>query len=112
MSNKKRMLISAQKVMINVLNLNKDDVVLVITDEDTQIIGQSFYNAAIEYGSTAHLYLLPEKDRPLSEIPAEMNDLSKDVTIVINAFKGLGEETPFRVKWVKKILATKSIRLG
>ncbi|MFX0144970.1 MAG: aminopeptidase [Candidatus Hodarchaeota archaeon] len=112
MSNLQKMVLSAQKAMIHVLNLNKDDAVLVITDKDTQTIGQSFYRAAIDYGSKAYLYLLPEKERPLSEIPTEMDNLSKKVSIVINAFKGLGEETPFRVKWVKKILATKSIRLG
>lgn len=112
MNNLQKMIISAQKAMIHVMNLNKDDDVLVISDEDTKSVGESFYNAAIEYDCSAQLYLLPEKDRPLIEIPPEMDELAKGKTIVINAFKGLGDETPFRVKWVKKILATKSIRLG
>ncbi len=112
MSKLENMIKSAQKALIHVLNLNRDDTVLVITDEHTRTIGESFYKAAIEYGCKAQIYLLPEKDRPLGEIPTEMEDLVKDVTIVINAFKGLGDETPFRVKWIKKILATKSIRLG
>ena len=112
MTNLQKMIISAQKAMIHVMNLNKDDAVLVISDEDTKSVGEAFYNAAIEYDCSAQLYLLPEKDRPLTEIPPEMDELAKGKTIVINAFKGLGDETPFRVKWVKKILATKSIRLG
>ncbi|MFX0022775.1 MAG: aminopeptidase [Candidatus Hermodarchaeota archaeon] len=107
-----KMINAAQEAMICVMNLNKDDSVLVITDEDTHSVGESFYQAAIEYGCTAHLYILPEKNRPLREIPSEMDLLVNDATIVINAFRGIGEETPFRVKWVKKILATKSIRLG
>ena len=106
------MITSAQKAMIHVMNLKADDKILVITDEDTISVGEAFYNAAIDYGCKAHLFLLPEKDRPLTDIPSEMDELSKDITIAINAFKGLGEETPFRVKWVKKLLATKSIRLG
>jgi len=112
MSGFQKMITSAQKAMIHVMNLKADDKILVITDEDTISVGEAFYNAAIDYGCKAHLFLLPEKDRPLTDIPSEMDELSKDITIAINAFKGLGEETPFRVKWVKKLLATKSIRLG
>lgn len=112
MNDIEKMINAAQEAMIHVMNLNKDDAVLIITDEDTKNVGEAFYKAAIDNGCLAQLYLLPEKDRPLKEIPSEMNDLVRNVTMVINAFKGLGEETPFRVKWIKKILATKSIRLG
>ncbi len=112
MNNMQKMINSAQKAMIFVMNLTKDDAVLVITDEITNIVGESFYRAAIDYGCKAHLYSLPEKERPLTKIPDEMNELAKEITIVINAFEGFGDETPFRLKWIKKILATKSIRLG
>jgi leucyl aminopeptidase (aminopeptidase T) len=112
MNDFKRMTISAQKAMIHVLNLNKEDIVLVVTDEHTKSEGEAFYTAAIEYGCKAHLYLLPENIRPLLEIPSELSALVKGKTMIINAFKGLGEETPFRVKWIKQILVTKSIRVG
>jgi leucyl aminopeptidase (aminopeptidase T) len=112
MSISQKMINSAQKAMIHVLNLKKDDNVLVITDEDTKSVGQAFYEASIEYNCSAQMYILPETDRPLTEIPSKMDEKVKHATIVINAFKGLGDETPFRVKWVKKILSTNSIRLG
>ena len=112
MNDFKKMTISAQKAMIHVLNLNKEDIVLVVTDEHTKSEGEAFYTAAIEYGCAAHLYLLPENIRPLLEIPSELSALVKGKTMIINAFKGLGEETPFRVKWIKQILVTKSIRVG
>jgi leucyl aminopeptidase (aminopeptidase T) len=112
MNDLEKMIISAQKAMIHVLNLNKKDIVLVITDEHTKREGEAFYTAAIEYGCTALIYLLHENSRPLLEIPSELSALVEGKTIVINAFKGLREETPFRVKWVKKVLATKSIRVG
>jgi leucyl aminopeptidase (aminopeptidase T) len=112
MNKMQKMINSAQKALFHVMNLTRGDVVLVITDEDTKSVGEAFYKAAIENNCSAQLYLLPEQLRPLIEIPSEMDELSKDATIVINTFKGLGNETPFRVKWVKKILATKSIRLG
>ncbi|MBY8986746.1 MAG: aminopeptidase, partial [Candidatus Lokiarchaeota archaeon] len=107
-----KMTTSAQGAMIHVLNLNQEDAVLVVTDVFTKDVGEAFYEAAIEYGCIARLYFLPEKNRPLLEMPAEMSELLIGITIVINAFKGFGDETPFRVKWGKKILATKSIRLG
>jgi len=107
-----RMKISAQKAMIHVLNLNKKDTVLVVTDEHTKSEGEAFYTAASEYGCSAHLYFLPENNRPLLEIPSELSALVKGKTIIINSFKGLSEETPFRVKWIEKVIATKSIRLG
>ena len=112
MNKYKKMINSAQKVMVHAMNLNKNDSVLVITDNFTRKVGESFYKAAIDYGSTAKLYFLPKKMRPLLEIPKEMKEDLEGVTIVINAFKGLAEETPFRIKWVKPILATKSIRVG
>ncbi|MFW9821249.1 MAG: aminopeptidase [Candidatus Thorarchaeota archaeon] len=112
MDNMQKMIISAQKALIHVMNLTKDDTILVITDEDTKSVGEAFYNAAIKNDCSAQMYLLPEQKRPLINIPSEMNELAKNVRIVINAFRGLSNETPFRVKWVKKILATKSIRLG
>ena len=108
----KRMIISARNAMVNVMNLVTKDVILVITDEYTKNVGEAFYKAAIEYGCTGELYLLPRNKRPLLDVPSEMTDMIEGKTVVINAFKGLKEETPFRVKWINLILATKSIRLG
>lgn len=107
-----RMKTSALNAMIHVLNMNKQDAILVVSDQSTKSVGDAFYRAATEFGCSAQLYLLPENKRPLLEIPKEMNKLLTGKTIVINAFKGLSDETPFRLKWGKKILATNKIRLG
>ena len=98
--------------MIKVLSLNINDLVLIITDNFTKKVGKAFYQAAIDYGSGAKLYFLPRKSRPLLEIPKEMIELLKDATVVINVFKGMSEETPFRIKWVKLVHSAKSIRVG
>ncbi|MFX1600825.1 MAG: aminopeptidase [Promethearchaeota archaeon] len=108
----KKMITSAKKALIQVMNMDKEDAVLVVTDEDSKHIGEAFYNAAMEYGCTAQYYFLPEIKRPLLEIPKELSEAARDKTIVINVFKGLAEETPFRGKWIKEITNTKSIRLG
>ena len=108
-----KMISSAQKAMIHVMNLNKDDAVLVITDNFTKIVGEAFYRAAIEHGSTAKIYFLPKKSRPLIDVPEEMIELLEGTTVVINVFKGMSEETPFRVKWIDAVwLSAKSIRVG
>ncbi|MFW9900543.1 MAG: aminopeptidase [Candidatus Thorarchaeota archaeon] len=112
MVNFDEMITSAQQAMIHVLNLNTTDKVLVVSDEDTKDVGEAFQNAALDYGCSVDSYFLNEKDRPLIEIPEQLNELTKNKTVIINAFKGLSDETPFRVKWVKKILATERIRLG
>ena len=112
MNQNQKMKTAAQNAMIHVMSLNKEDAVLIITDTHTKSVGEAFYDAAVEYGCTAQLYFLPENDRPLLEIPTEMRESAKGKTIVINAFKGYGDETPFRGKWIKKITSTKFIRLG
>ena len=108
----KRMTISAQKAMIHVLKMKEEDIVLVVTDDHTKREGQAFYTAANEFGCTTHLYLLPENNRPLLEIPSELSSLILGKTIVLNVFKGMAEETPFRVKLIDRILTTKSVRVG
>jgi len=108
----RKMIASAQNIMIHVMDLNKNDSVLVITDEDAKLEGDAFYNAAKEYGCKTTRYSLPEKNRPLTEIPGKMKKLVKGKTVVINAFKGISDETPFRIKWIKSMLVKDSIRVG
>ena len=112
MNDIEKMKISAQKAMVHVLKLEKEDTVLVVTDEHTKDEGEAFYNAVADYGSKAHIYFLCENDRPLLEIPSDLSLMVKGKTVVINAFKGFGEETPFRIKWVDIVFANSSARVG
>lgn len=98
--------------MTYVMDLQRGDEVLVVTDEQTKSIGEAFYFAAKESGCKGDLYFLPEYERPLTFPPREMEEMLKNKTVVINVFKAMGEETPFRVKWIKQIVGTQSIRLG
>lgn len=107
-----KMINAAKNAMTYVMDLKPEDTVLVVTDESTKSIGESFYFAAKESGCTSDLYFLPEFERPLIYVPGEMERMLDNRTVVINVFKALGEETPFRVKWIKRIAATQSIRLG
>ncbi|MHA2288508.1 MAG: aminopeptidase [Promethearchaeota archaeon] len=112
MNDIERMTAAAQRAMVHVLKLKKEDKVLVVSDEYTKSVGQAFYTAAINFGCDAYKYFLPEKIRPISQVPSDMISLVKGKSIVINAFKGLAEETPFRIKWIDIIQSHTSIRLA
>lgn len=98
--------------MIHVMDLKPDDHVLVITDKKTERIGRAFYQAAEQYGCTADLFDIPNSNRPLKTVPQPMLDKLDGTTVAINAFASMQEETPFRIQWIKQILATGRIRLG
>jgi leucyl aminopeptidase (aminopeptidase T) len=106
------MIEAAQKAMIHVMDLRREDRVLVVTDDPTRAIGDAFFKAAETYGCKVELHVLPERDRPLAEVSPEMAALLEGKDAVINAFKGFSEETPFRVKWIDRITESKKIRLG
>lgn len=108
----KKMKKSALRALVHVLKLDEGDKVLVVTDEYTKTEGEAFYTAATEYGCESQIYFLPEKSRPILDIPADLIASIKGKSMVINAFKGFAEETPFRVKWIELVRASMPIRLA
>jgi leucyl aminopeptidase (aminopeptidase T) len=112
MSDMQKMITAAKGAMIHVMDLTRDDKVLVVTDRQTKRIGEAFAQGATEHGCAVKIHLLPENERPLLAVPAAMVDLLQDQTVVINMFQARGAETPFRVEWIKTILAPKTVRLA
>jgi len=107
------MVTAAHNAMISVLNLTKNDRVLIVFDKHCMRIGDAFHKAALEVGcQVAIKYQIVEEDRPLSDIPAPLLDLLVDKTVVINAVKALPEETPFRINWCLKVAESKKTRIG
>jgi len=107
-----KMIRAAKEALLHVLSLKPGERVLVVTDKKRKPVGEAFYRAARQIGAEAEMYLLPEDKRPLSEIPEEMPPLLEGKDVVINAFIGMSEETPFRIKWIKTVTAPKTRRLG
>lgn len=90
-----------------VLEMKKSDKVLIVTDENKKEIGESFFNGAEKLDGISKIYILPEKDRPLNEIPSELLQIIEENNdIIINAFEGFAKETPFRIKLIKKEIST------
>ncbi|MDI6888059.1 MAG: aminopeptidase, partial [Candidatus Thermoplasmatota archaeon] len=105
------MLQGALNVLKVVLSLSENEKVLVITDEKKKEIGQTFCEASKKLGASAKIYIIPEKLRPLKELPKELNALIPNNDVIVNAFEGFAEETPFRIKLIKAEIAT-TARVG
>ncbi|MHC4945014.1 MAG: aminopeptidase, partial [Planctomycetota bacterium] len=112
MTDMEKMVAAAGEAMKHVMSLAGEDRVLVVTDQHTRNVGDAFYKAAEGRGCEVALYEIPEAGRPYSEVPEEMEALLQGKSVVINAFKGFSEETPFRVKWIRAITGPEKIRLG
>lgn len=92
----------AENALRFVLSLKEKDKALVITDESKEAIGRAFEFGAKKLGARVFSYTLPEHERPLKEIPEELNLLFDGCQVIVNAFSANSEETPFRIKLVKK----------
>jgi leucyl aminopeptidase (aminopeptidase T) len=112
MNKMEKMIRAAHGAFTHVLKLEKKEKVLVITDQRRKSIGQAFLEAAKTMGAEAELFLLPEEKRPLKEPTPEMLSLVENKNVVINALFSLADETPFRIKWIRKVMEKKTRRMG
>ena len=113
-NNEKIMIEGAKNALKVVLNMNKNEPLLIVTDENKREIAQAFKLGGDELGAKVRTYVLPEEKRPLSEIPSDFGpelEHCKSGGVIINAFEGHSAETPFRIKLIKQELSTNS-RVG
>jgi len=94
-----------------ILSLRHGDKVLIVTDQEKRTIGDVFSTAAEELGAEVSLFQLDPALRPLEEIPEALGSQIPGSDIIINAFSGIAEETPFRIKLIKQELTTHA-RIG
>jgi len=110
----KIMIEGAKNALKVVLAMNPDEPMLIVTDEHKVDIAAAFQRGGEVLGAKVRTYVLPEANRPLSEIPNDFEselEHCKNGGVIINAFEGFSTETPFRIKLIKEELATKS-RVG
>ncbi|PIV82102.1 hypothetical protein COW53_00745 [bacterium CG17_big_fil_post_rev_8_21_14_2_50_64_8] len=103
---------AALQAMIHVLELDPSDRVLVVTDEETLSCGEAFARAAERHGCPVETYVLPQAERPLKAIPADLLSRLPGSTVVINAITGDDREIPFRIDWIRVIETDGAIRMG
>jgi hypothetical protein len=108
------MIEGAKNALQVVLCMNSNEPLLIITDEHKREIATAFERGGKELGAKVRTYILPEDNRPLSEVPDEVGTMlehCKDGGVIINAFEANSTETPFRIKLIKQELTTNS-RVG
>lgn len=102
---------AARRALTTVLELTADDRVLVVGDASAGACPDAFLAAARAEGCHADLVMLPEKRRPLREVPAELARLLDRRDVVVNAVSGRSDEVPFRIAWIKEV-EDRGLRLG
>jgi leucyl aminopeptidase (aminopeptidase T) len=106
-----RMIESARRAMVNVLELKPTDRVLVVQDPQCQKCSQAFFEAARAEGCTTTAYVLPHQGRPLKAMPDDMAATLEGQDVVINVMSGSSDEVPFRIQWLT-LLEERGLRVG
>jgi aminopeptidase len=112
MNNQEKMLSAASGAMNDVFELASSDKILILTDTHCKSIAKAFDQSAIAKGCAVQSYEIIEGERPLKEIPEELEKLLPGKTIVLNIIKAYAEEIQFRIKWIFKVEESKRIRMG
>ncbi len=112
MYNQNNLLSAALGSLEYLFNLNQHDSTLILTDSYSIPIADAFKLAVAEKGGSVELYEIKNDDRPLNEIPAELEKLLPGKSIVLNIIKAFPEEISFRIKWIFKVEENKKIKMG
>jgi aminopeptidase len=104
---------AAKNALKLVLEASTNERLLVVCDEQKREIGEAFTNGALSLGMWARLVVLDKQKESRTEIPAFLQSvLEQKPDIYINLLDGNREETPFRIKLIKKETHDHKSRLG
>lgn len=105
--------VAAKNALQSVLEAKSDEKILVISDEEKQEIGQAFAKGALSLGMWTRLLVLEKENYVRTNIPEHLaSALDQKPEIYINLLSGDREETPFRIKIIKKETSDRKSRLG
>lgn len=112
MNKHKKINSAALKALQCIFNPSINDEVLILTDTFSTVVANAFEKASEELGMRTILYVIKYNQRPLKEIPSDLECLPEGKTIVLNIIKAFPEEIPFRIKWIFRIETEKHIKMG
>ena len=98
------MIENAAGAMKFMLDCRDTDRVLIVTDQETKVVGDAFAEAARGIAGFVQTYILPEDARPLKAVPDDLKSLMKDVDIALTLFSARSEETPFRIDLIHGLM--------
>ena len=111
MADLERMIYSARRAMVEVLELKPSDRVLVVQDPKCEKCSEAFFEAARAEGCDTTAYVLPNYGRPLKTMPEDMAATVEGQDVVINVMSGSSDEVPFRIEWLT-LLEERGLRVG
>jgi len=104
---------AAKNALKLVLEATTNERLLVVCDKQKREIGEAFANGALDLGVWTRLVLLRTQKEPRTDIPIVLQSvLEQKPDIYINLLDGNCEETPFRIKLIKKETHDRKSRLG
>jgi len=112
MSNLQGMISAASGAVEYIFRPSSDDKILILTDTYSASIAEAFRKASLAKGCNVESYEIKDNDRPVTDIPAELEKLLPGKTIVLNIIRAFSEEIPFRIKWIFKVEENKSVKMG
>lgn len=97
----------------NVLEASSGETILIVCDKEKIDVGEAFATGALELELQTRFFTLQEPKEIRIEIPKPLHKiLEKKADIYINLLRGNREETPFRIKLIKKQAGDHKSRLG
>ena len=112
MDNLNKMISAALGAINYIFNPTAQDKILILTDDYSASIAEAFERAALKKGCSVETFEIDDTQRPLKEIPAELEKMLSGKTIVLNIIKAYPEEIAFRIKWIFKVEENKLIKMG
>jgi len=107
---------AAANALQSVLEARPGESILIVTDDVRKDIAEAFVQGAIELGLWTRMVVLETNEKELRKEPpkhlVEMINTRMQPDILINTLRGIGEETPFRIKIIKLETRKGRSRLG
>lgn len=108
--------VAAANALQVVLEARAGESILIVTDDVRKDIAEAFVQGAIELGLWARMVILETNEGEFRKEPpkhlVEMINTRMQPDIFINTLRGIGEETPFRIKIIKLETRKGRSRLG
>lgn len=112
MDNLNKMIASASGAISHIFNPSDSDKILILTDSYSKSVAKAFKYASLKIGCNVQAFEIDNNQRPLKEIPPELESLLPGKTIVLNIIKAFPEEIAFRIKWIFRVEENKLIKMG
>ena len=105
--------VATKNALKNVLEASSGETILIVCDKEKIEVGEAFATGALALKLRTSFVALQEPKELRTEIPEQLQRiLEQKVDIYINLLRGNREETPFRIKLIKKETGDHKSRLG